>query len=126
MTATSSDTGGRCRRGMGATTAMTNCPWEAIDGFLDSREFDRFRRWMEDRVAAGAARRVPVVGARYSIVSLEEVRFQHVESGEIWRLVSPDPPFTGVFERVPSSGAWSLGEIFRRARERLARGRAVG
>lgn len=105
---------------------MTNCPWEAIDGFLDRREFDRFRRWMEDRVAAGAARRVPITGGRYGIASLEEVRFQHVESGEVWRLVSPDPPFTGVFERVPSSGGWSLREIFRSARERLARGRAAG
>jgi hypothetical protein len=30
-----------------------------------------------------------------------EVWYMHVTSREVWRLVWPEPPFDGVFQRIP-------------------------
>jgi hypothetical protein len=34
--------------------------------------------------------------------------FRHLASGEIWRLVDPDPPFKGLWERVVTCGLRNL------------------
>lgn len=74
--------------------------WEEIRGFVSPGEFDRFVQYLERQIAAGVAREVDcepdygpgqLFGGRW---------FRDLESGEVWRLVPPDPPFTGVWERV--------------------------
>lgn len=73
---------------------------QEIRGFVSPGEFERFKRYLERQVAAGAALEVDcdpayghgeIYGGRW---------FRDLESGEVWRLVAPDPPFTGVWERV--------------------------
>ena len=36
----------------------------------------------------------------YSTVGLEEKWFKNISNGESWRLVRPDPPFKGIWQRV--------------------------
>ena len=74
--------------------------WEEIQGFQTPREYRRFVDYIEGQTRAGIARELPadpgygrgeVYGGRW---------FQDIASGEVWRLVPPDPPFTGLWERV--------------------------
>jgi hypothetical protein len=53
---------------------------------------------LEDAVAAGDVTRVEV-GDRYASVGFQE-EWYRLPSGDVWRLVSPDFPFKGVFLRV--------------------------
>jgi hypothetical protein len=75
------------------------CPWVTISGFQRPSEFQRFEDWMIGQIEAGAAREVPVRSA-FSGGSFREKWFLHPDSNQTWRLVWPDPPFKGVFERV--------------------------
>jgi hypothetical protein len=79
---------------------MNDCPWEPIKGFRDYAEFQRFCAWMRDTVAEGKAEKIPVVSPYRGIKSLTEEWYRHIESQIIWRLIWPDPPFKGLFERV--------------------------
>lgn len=81
------------------------CPWEAVDRFQNLVEFRSFERWIAGQVSAGMARQVPVeqAFAGHALVQADviEVWYMHVMSREVWRLVWPDPPFDGVFQRIP-------------------------
>jgi hypothetical protein len=82
------------------------CPWEEVDGFTSLAEFRSFERWLVGQVSGGLARQVPVGspylhdGARETIV-LVEVWYLHLPSRETWRLVWPEPPFDGIFKKIP-------------------------
>ena len=80
------------------------CPWEEIDGFSSLAEFRSFERWLLGQVGGGLARQIPVLDAyRHgdgSIV-LVEVWYLHLQSRETWRLVWPEPPFDGIFKKIP-------------------------
>jgi hypothetical protein len=78
-------------------SAMTDCPWEKIDGFFSLNEYERFLKWIVVQVDAGLAVEV-AVQSRYQIFGLEERWFQCVASRELWRLVAPDAPFRGCWE----------------------------
>lgn len=74
--------------------------WYEIDGFVSPGEFDRFVGYLREQVASGMAEEVPVdpcygpgeiYGGRW---------YRSLATGEVWRLVPPDPPFTGLWERV--------------------------
>lgn len=62
--------------------------WEEIHGFQSPAEYDRFVRYsvMYPRYGKGM-----IFGGRW---------FEHIETREIWRLVAPDFPFRGLWERV--------------------------
>ena len=79
---------------------MTQCPWEEIQEFRSLGEFDQFVRWMDSQVASGAAQEVPVTAPYLDATTFTEKWFQHLGSGQTWRLVWPDIPFKGLFERV--------------------------
>lgn len=79
---------------------MKTCPWEAIDGFESYAEFERFCAWMREAIAEGKAEKVPVLERYQGIKSFTEEWYRHIESQTTWRLVWPDPPFTGLFERA--------------------------
>ncbi len=78
---------------------MNICPWGKINDFQSLSEFNRFVGWMDEQVNAGVAEEIaverPYVGATF-----KEKWYRHSASKEVWRLVWPDSPFTGVFERV--------------------------
>jgi hypothetical protein len=76
------------------------CAWERISGFNDRTEFNRFLFWIKEQLAKGHAAEVPVQRLYAGSSVLEQKWFCHSVSGKIWRLVWPDPPFSGVFEPV--------------------------
>jgi hypothetical protein len=73
--------------------------WEEIHGFQSPDEFQRFRQWVAEAVDEGALEEV-AVGAPYSGSLLFNEWWYRTSSGERWRVVAPEPPFLGVFERV--------------------------
>jgi hypothetical protein len=75
------------------------CPWEYIGGFRSLIEFREFQSWMDQQAKRGIAAQVPVASRCYGF-NLEEQWYTHIETSENWRLVWPDPPFAGVFEKV--------------------------
>lgn len=82
---------------------MKACSWERIDDFRSRGEFERLESWLDSQAASGEAEEVAVTMPYIDAPSFTEKWFKHVESGDVWRLVWPDPPFTGVFERVTST-----------------------
>jgi len=82
------------------------CPWEEVDGFTSLVEFRSFERWMTGQVSGGLARQVPVAvpyrcGDGDGSGVLVEVWYLHLQSRETWRLVWPEPPFDGIFKKIP-------------------------
>ena len=74
--------------------------WEEIHGFRSPGEYQRFVRYLEAQVNAGDAAELPadpsygrgeIYGGRW---------FKANDTGDVWRLVPPDPPFTGLWEPV--------------------------
>jgi hypothetical protein len=82
------------------------CPWEEVDAFVSLAEFRSFERWMLGQVSGGLARQVQV-DAPYrhtdglGDIVVAEVWYLHVQSRETWRLVWPEPPFDGIFKKIP-------------------------
>jgi hypothetical protein len=74
--------------------------WDEIHGFASPGEFNRFRQWVEEALEEGALAEVPV-GSPYSGSPMFDEHWYRSSSGDVWRVVAPDPPFRGVFERVP-------------------------
>lgn len=76
--------------------------WFEIDGFASPGEFDRFVAYLSAQVAAGVAEEVQV-DPSYGPGEIFGGRwYRNLETSETWRLVPPDPPFLGVWERVGS------------------------
>jgi hypothetical protein len=69
-----------------------------IHGFNSPTHFDEFCRRIEAAIEAGELTPTPV-GERYGSVMFEETWYQD-RRGQIWRLVSPEFPFKGIFEPV--------------------------
>jgi len=55
---------------------------------------------VNQQVEFGLARRVPLDPQRAWGTAWDEHWYECVSTGEIWRLVAPDPPFRGVFKKV--------------------------
>lgn len=79
---------------------MTTSGWEEIHGFQSPGEYRRFVVYLEKVVGEGHVVEVPgdpnygpgkLFGGQW---------FKDLESGEVWRLIPPDPPFLGLWERV--------------------------
>lgn len=79
---------------------MTTCSWEAIEDFHSLAEFERFEDWVAGQIANGNAAEVAVSAPYLDAPSFAEKWFKHLRSGQVWRLVWPDGPFTGLFDRV--------------------------
>jgi hypothetical protein len=72
--------------------------WTEIQEFDSPADFRSFRQVIEEAVASGELEPVSV-GTPYSPGGFHEEWYRE-GSGEVWRLVPPDFPFKGVFERV--------------------------
>lgn len=81
-------------------TQIKLCPWESIDDFASLNEFNRLATWITNQVKDGLAEATSVTSPYMDATTFEEKWFKHVETGQIWRLVWPDGPFHGLFERV--------------------------
>jgi len=77
---------------------------EIIDGFKSPGEVKRFEIFLEAHVESGDLEEIPadpayrhgeIVGGRW---------FRVIKDGSIWRLISPDSPFAGLFEPVILTG----------------------
>lgn len=79
---------------------MNNCPWSRISDFDGWDEYIRFESWLYEQIADGAAEEVPVLKP-YNVGGLKEKWFRHNPTAQVWRLLSPEPPFAGLFEEVP-------------------------
>lgn len=79
---------------------MTECLWEPIEVFVSRGEFDRFVAWMSKLETNSITEKVPVSQPYLGATSFTEQWFKHSGSGQVWRLVWPDGPFKGLFERV--------------------------
>jgi hypothetical protein len=74
--------------------------WEEIRGFSSPGEYRRFCTYIEGQIAAGVARE-RMVDPRYEKGMVDDGRwFEDLETSEIWRLVPPDFPFKGLWEKV--------------------------
>ncbi len=74
--------------------------WEEIHGFASPGEYARFEQYLEGQVTGGVARELPADPAYGKGMLYGGRWFQDVETGAIWRLIAPDPPFLGLWEPV--------------------------
>jgi hypothetical protein len=78
--------------------------YDEIHGFSSPGEFDRFQEWLGSAIKNGDFEEIPV-GSRYGNMENFQERWFRDFSGAIWRLVSPEPPFMGVFLLVSPADA---------------------
>jgi hypothetical protein len=76
------------------------CPWERISDFDGWVEFERFETWLRNQTIDGDVAEIPVLKSYNEICNFQEKWFIYKPSGQIWRLVWPEPPFAGLFEKV--------------------------
>ena len=74
--------------------------WEPILGFASPGEFARLEEWLAERVSGGQAEPVEVGAHLDGVTSQRERWYRDLETQETWRLVDPDPPSRGLFDRV--------------------------
>jgi hypothetical protein len=79
---------------------MRICPWEEISGFQHMYEFNRFLEWMNEQVREKIAEEIAVQQPFTGKNAFRESWYRHAQTGEVWRLVWPDEPFTGLFRKV--------------------------
>jgi hypothetical protein len=74
--------------------------WAEIHGFSSPREYERFCAYIEEQVTSGVAREC-VTDPSYEKGMVYGGRwFTHVGTNEVWRLLPPDFPFRGLWEKV--------------------------
>lgn len=74
--------------------------FETIDDFQSLSEFNHFVAWIHEQVRLGNVDKIPVLQPYLNASTFEEQWFREKSSGDIWRLVWPDSPFTGLFDRI--------------------------
>jgi len=79
--------------------------WEPIDAFDSLSEYKRFVCYVDACVADGFAEEI-AADPDYSRGEIYGGRwFKEMKSGICWRLVEPDFPFRGLWERVTVPGS---------------------
>jgi hypothetical protein len=77
-----------------------SCDWSSVARFSSFDDYQRLRESITEQVRAGRAEERRV-GKPYSgLETLDEHWYRCRASGETWRLIAPDPPFPGIFEKV--------------------------
>jgi hypothetical protein len=83
---------------MGAKMSIVN-NWETIDPFFSPSEYNRFLIWLQNQIDLQNVEEVPVLSS-FAGELFEEKWYKNLASGGIWRLVSPQEPFRGLWELV--------------------------
>ena len=78
---------------------MCNCNWETIEEFFSPGEFEKFSNWISSQLEEEIIEQVSVENT-YAGEYFEEKWFKCKESGQVWRLVSPQAPFLGYWGAV--------------------------
>ena len=73
---------------------------EEVRGFASLGEYQRFCHYIEGEVARGAAKERRPADSYHKGLVFGGRWFEDIETEEIWRLVAPDFPFRGLWERV--------------------------
>jgi hypothetical protein len=73
--------------------------WPKINDFTSIREFERFEIYVEEQKRKGWLIEISV-GKPYASPNLKERWFKCSKCNIIWRLVYPDFPFKGLWDRV--------------------------
>ena len=74
------------------------CGWQPVVHFGSLQEYEDLLKSIGAQVASGAASDKALDSTRAWGSAWDEKWFQCVETGEVWRLVGPDPPFRGIFK----------------------------
>jgi len=77
-----------------------NCEWEPIDGFTSLAEYERLRDSVSQQVRLGEADERPVAKPYSGLKTIDEHWYRCKATGELWRMIAPDPPFPGIFDKV--------------------------
>ena len=70
---------------------------EEINGFLSLSEFNRYLTYLGELIDCGELTETPVV-KRYA--GFEEQWYKCTKCDQVWKLVYPDYPFTGIWNTV--------------------------
>jgi hypothetical protein len=70
---------------------------EPIAAFHGWNDYHDFLKAIEE---SESFQETEVLKAYFNLESFDQRWFIHVPSNETWRLVEPDPPFAGVWEKV--------------------------
>ena len=76
------------------------CGWEMIDGFKSLEDYERLRDSVTEQVRLGQADERRVSKPYSGLKTIDEHWYKCRVTGEIWRLIAPDPPFPGIFDKV--------------------------
>ena len=74
--------------------------WYEIHAFASPSEFDLFVEYLRQEINAGYAEEVAVQDDYGRGEIFGGSWYRERDTGEVWRLVPPDPPFRGLWERV--------------------------
>ena len=74
--------------------------WQEIRGFTTPDEYDRFVDFIDEQLASGQAEEV-TVDQSYGRGEIYGGKwYRRTGDRTVWRLIAPDPPFYGLWERV--------------------------
>jgi len=77
-----------------------SCQWEEIHGFTSLIEFNNFVKYIQNQIKEGLVEEIEV-DLNYGAGLIYGGRwFRCKGCNDIWRLINPDPPFRGLWERV--------------------------
>jgi hypothetical protein len=74
--------------------------WEEIHGFSSPNEYAQFVQYVEQQVVFKYVEELEVDPSYGKGMIYGGRWFKDVDSGQVWRLVSPDFPFMGLWEPV--------------------------
>lgn len=78
----------------------SDCGWEPVDRFESLAHYERINAAIAEQIQAGLVTERRVAKHYSGLETLDEHWYKCSASGEVWRLVAPDPPFPGLFKRV--------------------------
>ena len=76
------------------------CEWEVAEHFNSYAHYEHVLAFIRQQVTDGLAKEVKVRNHYSGLETLDEHWFKCLADNETWRIVAPDPPFKGVFEKV--------------------------
>jgi hypothetical protein len=76
--------------------------WKLIESFGGWDDYENKKAEMAEKIKENQAVKVTIT-SEYGLGAFEENWYQCEGCGKIWRLIKPDPPFTGLFLPVDSA-----------------------
>jgi len=77
-----------------------SCGWEPIDGFKSLVDYELLRDSIREQVQLGQVDERRVAKPYSGLKTIDEHWYRCKATGEIWRIIAPDPPFPGIFNKV--------------------------